>query len=138
MLAYCYHLLPDKVDKLPSFILCKVGGPPPPLLEKGGVFPPPFPGKGGGPPSPPPGAMSSLSAKNATTKLKRSPYMDNSFRLVRAKMEGSAHVQKSSQGKKNGAFKNGVGNGGQSMADALAEMTKKYVQILCNNYESII
>lgn len=89
-------------------------GPPPPLIWKGGGLPPP----------PPPGLKRSMSAKNAT-KLKRSPNMGNLFRHLRRKMEGCLLVEKSSQGRKKGSGNNGAANGGQSMADALAEMTKR-------------
>ncbi|XP_021835492.1 uncharacterized protein At4g04980 isoform X2 [Spinacia oleracea] len=98
--------------------------PPPPFGSKGGTPapPPPMPGKGGGPPPPPPGARS-LRAKS-TTKLKRSSHMGNLYRLLKGKVEGSSLTGKSSQGKKGGGG-NGGGGGGQSMADALAEMTKR-------------
>ncbi|XP_021726397.1 uncharacterized protein At4g04980-like [Chenopodium quinoa] len=98
--------------------------PPPPFGSKGGpqAPPPPMPGKGGGPPPPPPGARS-LRAKS-TTKLKRSSHMGNLYRLLKGKVEGSSLTGKSSQGKKGGGS-NGSSGGGQSMADALAEMTKR-------------
>ncbi|KMT04318.1 hypothetical protein BVRB_8g183930 [Beta vulgaris subsp. vulgaris] len=97
--------------------------PPPPFGSKGGAPapPPPMPGKGGGPP-PPPGGRS-LRAKN-TTKLKRSSHMGSLYRTLKGKVEGSSLTGKSSQGKKAGGS-NASAGGGQSMADALAEMTKR-------------
>lgn len=50
--------------------------------------------------------------------------MGNLYRLLKGKVEGSSLTGKSSQGKKGGGG-NGGGGGGQSMADALAEMTKR-------------
>ncbi|KAL2931954.1 hypothetical protein RDABS01_037364 [Bienertia sinuspersici] len=50
--------------------------------------------------------------------------MGNLYRLLKGKVEGSCLTGKSSQGKKGGGSKASAG-GGQSMADALAEMTKR-------------
>ncbi|XP_057537487.1 uncharacterized protein At4g04980 [Amaranthus tricolor] len=96
--------------------------PPPPPSPGGAALPPPMPGKGGGPPPPPPGK--SLRAKN-TTKLKRSSHMGNLYRLLKKKLEGASLTVKSSQGKKGGGNNGSSAGGGQSMADALAEMTKR-------------
>ncbi|KAK9681886.1 hypothetical protein RND81_10G035100 [Saponaria officinalis] len=105
---------------------------PPPPPPPGGAAPPPPPpnslkgpmGKGG-PPPPPPGGARSLRAK-MTTKLKRSSHMGNMYRALKGKVEGSSLTGKSSQGKKSGGGGgNSGGGGGQSMAEALAEMTKR-------------
>ncbi|KAL2931960.1 hypothetical protein RDABS01_037370, partial [Bienertia sinuspersici] len=103
--------------------------PPPPQLSSNGgspAPPPPMPGKGGGPPPPPPGGGRIVRAKN-TTKLKRSSHMGNLYRLLRGKVEGSCLTGKTSQAKKGGGGSNASASagGGQSMADALAEMTKR-------------
>ncbi|KAL8130441.1 hypothetical protein V2J09_019596 [Rumex salicifolius] len=100
--------------------------PPPPMMGKGGPPPPPAPmGKGGGPPSPPPGGSKTALRAKSTTKLKRSTQMGNLYRLLKGKVEGSCLIGKSSAGKKNGGNGGGGGGGGKSMADALAEMTKR-------------
>ncbi|GAB2231432.1 hypothetical protein Droror1_Dr00010439 [Drosera rotundifolia] len=100
--------------------------PPPPMMTSKGslpVPPPPMAMRGGAAaPPPPPGAGRSLRAK-VTTKLKRSSHMGNLYRLLKGKVEGSCLTNKSSQGKK-GVGSNS-GGGKQSMADALAEMTKR-------------
>ncbi|XP_042519750.1 uncharacterized protein At4g04980-like [Macadamia integrifolia] len=103
--------------------------PPPPILpSNGSVPPPPMPlGKGAAPPPPPGlGAAKALRPKKANTKLKRSTHMGNLYRVLKGKVEGSNVDGKSSNGKKSqiGAS-GGGGGGGKSMADALAEMTKR-------------
>jgi Wiskott-Aldrich syndrome protein len=88
--------------------------------------PPPIPRGNGGtaPPPPPLGAGRSLRPK-ATTKLKRSTQLGNLYRTLKGKVEGSSLKGKSSGGRNTsiGAKSNG---GKQGMADALAEMTKRY------------
>ncbi|XP_043687437.1 formin-like protein 3 [Telopea speciosissima] len=96
--------------------------PPPTLPSNGSVPPPPMPhGKGAAPP-PPPGAKA-LRPKKANTKLKRSTHMGNLYRVLKGKVEGSSVIAKSSQAKKSQVGASGGGK--QSMADALAEMTKR-------------
>lgn len=103
--------------------------PPPPMMNlKGSAMPPPPPPMllaNGVPPPPPPilGAGRSLRPKKAT-KLKRSSQMGNLYRLIKGKVEGT-ELSKSPSGRKSlGA---GAAAGGkQGMADALAEMTKRY------------
>ncbi|MED6181670.1 hypothetical protein PIB30_021457 [Stylosanthes scabra] len=102
--------------------------PPPPMSLKAGAAPappPPLP-RGNGvtaPPPPPPGAGRCLRPK-ATTKLKRSTQLGNLYRTLKGKVEGSSLKGKSCGGRNssNGASSSG---GKQSMADALAEMTKR-------------
>ncbi|GAB2298704.1 hypothetical protein Dimus_032778 [Dionaea muscipula] len=104
--------------------------PPPPIMNSKGsmpVPPPPMPMKGGAPPPPPLGGARSLRAK-ATTKLKRSSHMGNLYRLLKGKVEGSVSNGKSSQGKK--SVGSNSSSGKQSMADALAEMTKRSAYFL--------
>ncbi|MCL7051951.1 hypothetical protein MKW94_025663 [Papaver nudicaule] len=101
--------------------------PPPPMLQAKGSAPPPPPpmlqAKGGAPPPPPLlGVSKALRPKKANTKLKRSTNMGNLYRLLKGKVEGSSLDGKSSNGKKNIG---GSGGSKQSMADALAEMTKR-------------
>ncbi|RZC46465.1 hypothetical protein C5167_039415 [Papaver somniferum] len=100
--------------------------PPPPMLQAKGSAPPPPPmlqANGGAPPPPPLlGVSKALRPKKANTKLKRSTNMGNLYRLLKGKVEGSSLDGKLSNGKKN------IGSSGgskQSMADALAEMTKR-------------
>lgn len=104
--------------------------PPPPGTSSNGPVPPPPmpPGKGAAPPPPPGlGGARSLRPKKAATKLKRSSQMGNLYRVLKGKVEGSSLHGKSSHGKKSKA---GAPAGGQQgMADALAEMTKRYVRL---------
>lgn len=51
--------------------------------------------------------------------------MGNLYRLLKGKVEGSCLIGKSSAGKKNASNGGGGSGGGKSMADALAEMTKR-------------
>lgn len=102
--------------------------PPPPPPGKSGAAPPPaplMPHANGAPPPPPPalGAARSLRPKKAT-KLKRSSQMGSLYRLLKGKVEGN-DLSRSPSGRKSlGA---GAPAGGkQGMADALAEMTKRY------------
>lgn len=103
--------------------------PPPPPPMKGGSVPAPPPpaprgGNGGAPPPPPLGGGRSLCAK-AATKLKRSTQLGNLYRTLKGKVEGTSLTGKSAAGKKSGI--GGASTGGkQGMADALAEMTKRY------------
>lgn len=55
--------------------------------------------------------------------------MGNLYRLLKKKLEGASLTVKSSQGKKGGGNNGSSAGGGQSMADALAEMTKRYAKI---------
>ena len=102
--------------------------PPPPIPFKSGPAPAPPPSmpRGSGaaaPPPPPPGAGRCLRPK-ATTKLKRSTQLGNLYRTLKGKVEGSSIKVKSSGGRTNAV---GAGTSGkQGMADALAEMTKRY------------
>lgn len=101
--------------------------PPPPMsLKPGAAPPPPMPcGNGAAAPPPPPlGAGRSLRPK-ATTKLKRSTQLGNLYRTLKGKVEGSNLNGRSFGGRTN---KIGAGSTGgkQGMADALAEMTKRY------------
>ncbi|KAL5730183.1 hypothetical protein ACHQM5_003035 [Ranunculus cassubicifolius] len=99
--------------------------PPPPMFpSKGGPPPPPMPlANGSAPPPPPPGAGRSLRPLKAKTKLKRSSQMGNLYRVLKGKVEGTSQNSKASNGKKSvGAS---AGGSKQSMADALAEMTKR-------------
>lgn len=104
--------------------------PPPPMIPLKGAAtlaaPPPMPqGNGLAPPPPPPGgAFRSLRPKKASTKLKRSQQLGNLYRTLKGKVEGSNQNLKSAHGRKGGT---GSSTGGkQGMADALAEMTKRY------------
>ena len=104
--------------------------PPPPPPMNGSVTsppPPPMPlANGAAPPPPPPGAAKSLRPKKAATKLKRSSQMGNLYRVLKGKVEGCNNLDgKSSNGKKS-AIGNNAG-GKQGMADALAEITKRYL-----------
>ncbi|KAI3846794.1 hypothetical protein MKX03_028310 [Papaver bracteatum] len=113
----------------PPMLQAKGSEPPPPLppmLQVKGSAPPPPPmlQPNGGAPPPPPllGVSKALRPKKANTKLKRSTNMGNLYRLLKGKVEGSSLDGKLSNGKKN------IGSSGgskQSMADALAEMTKR-------------
>lgn len=117
--------MPGKRDGSPSPLPGKGDGPLTLMPGKGGG-PPQMPRQGGGPPPPPPNkGLGSNNAKKATTRLKRSPNMGNLLQQLRRKMEGSSLAEKSSQGRKKGAGS----NGGQSMADALAELMKRYAHI---------
>jgi formin 2/Wiskott-Aldrich syndrome protein len=105
--------------------------PPPPLMmsSKGTMpLPPPPPmllGNGAAPPPPPPGAARSLRPKKAQTKLKRSSQMGTLYRVLKGKVEGGNQLTKSPTGRK-GPTSSSAG-GKQGMADALAEITKRYV-----------
>lgn len=122
-------LLPSKIEVSLPCMPGKGGGPPPPLAAGSkGASPPPFLWKGGGPPPPPFGVMRSTAVTK--TKLKRSSNMGNLLRLLRGKMEGSSLVERSSRGRKKGAGTNDGASEGQSMADALAEITKRCAQII--------
>lgn len=96
--------------------------PPPPMLPSNGTPMRPLSNVPGVPP-PPPGAARPLRPKKANTKLKRSSYIANLYRALKEKIEGNNQEGKRSSGKRN----IGASSGGskQSMADALAEMTKR-------------
>ncbi|KAF6163144.1 hypothetical protein GIB67_025008 [Kingdonia uniflora] len=107
--------------------------PPPPMIPLKGSMPappPPMPlGKGGSPPPPPPlGVAKSLRPKKAPTKLKRSTQMGNLYRILKVKVEGSSLDGKSANGRKSQV--GSAGGSKQSMADALAEMTKRSAYFL--------
>lgn len=114
--------------------------PPPPMMNlKGSTMPPPppMPLANGAPPPPPPalGAGRSLRPKKAT-KLKRSSQMGNLYRLLKGKVEGT-ELSKSPSGRK--SLGGGAPAGGkQGMADALAEMTKRYAFKLLNHMNSFM
>ena len=113
--------MPSKAGPVPP--------PPPPLSLKGGSAPappPPMPRGNGGaaPPPPPPGAGRSLRPK-ATTRLKRSTQLGNLYRTLKGKVEGSSLKGKSCGGRSS-AIGAASAAGKQGMADALAEMTKRY------------
>lgn len=100
--------------------------PPPPLLGNSTAPPPPPPlppGAAGSGAPPPPPALRSLRAKK-NTKLKRSSQMGNLYRLLRGKVEGSSLNGKTTQRKNSIGRKSGE-KGGQGMADALAEITRR-------------
>lgn len=102
--------------------------PPPAPLKAGSTIAPPPPisrGGGAGPPPPPPLAGRSLRVK-PTTKLKRSTHIGNLYRTLKGKLEGSAMNSRSNSGKKGGIGGGGSTGGKLGMADALAEMTKRY------------
>jgi formin 2/Wiskott-Aldrich syndrome protein len=103
--------------------------PPPPMMSSKGSMPlpppPPMPlGNGAAPPPPPPGAARSLRPKKTQTKLKRSSHMGTLYRALKGKVEGGNQVTKSSSGRKGPASSSAGGK--QGMADALAEITKRY------------
>lgn len=102
--------------------------PPPPVpLSKGSLPVPPAPmppANKAVPPIPPPLGAAKVLRPKKCTKLKRSVHMGNMYRLLKAKVEGS-----SLNGKPSKARKSKVGgSAGENlgMADALAEMTKRY------------
>ncbi|PIA30676.1 hypothetical protein AQUCO_05400050v1 [Aquilegia coerulea] len=102
--------------------------PPPPMLPSNGSVPSPPPpmslSNGSAPPPPPPGAARALlRPKKANTKLKRSTHMGNLYRVLKGKVEGINQDNKASSPRNN--IGGGAGGGKQSMADALAEMTKR-------------
>ncbi|XP_047339721.1 uncharacterized protein At4g04980-like [Impatiens glandulifera] len=99
----------------PPLSATKPPPPPPPGSARTNATKPPPPG-----PPPPPGSASS----NAT-KLKRSPQIGNLYRLLKETIEGPSLDGKSSRGRKGKSFGSSNGGGKSSMADALAEMTKK-------------
>jgi len=119
----------------PSLGLGSIPVPPPPLSMKPGSSPAPAPpppmprGNGAAAPPPPPlGAGRSLKPR-ATTKLKRSTQLGNLYRTLKGKVEGSSLKGKSSGGRNTAVGARNTG-GKQGMADALAEMTKRYPHIL--------
>ncbi|KAJ4966276.1 hypothetical protein NE237_018125 [Protea cynaroides] len=100
--------------------------PPPPTRPSKGSLPtppPPLPLKNSAAPPPPPPFGGKLGPTKANSKLKRSSFMSNLYRMLKGKVEGSSIDGKPSHGRKtpNG----GHAGGKQSMADALAEMTKR-------------
>jgi hypothetical protein len=97
---------------------------PPPMMPLKGTVPPQSNGAAL-PPPPPLGGAKSLRPKKATTKLKRSSQMGNLYRVLRGKVEGSNVDGKSSNGRKSAIGACSAG-GKQGLADALAEMTKRY------------
>ena len=86
--------------------------------------------------STPPGSISAaVRAKRAATKLKRSTQMGSLYRRLRDRVEGSGSThggkrrQNGKRPRRAGAPKSDTGQG---MADALAEMTKRYFCIRCH------
>lgn len=121
----------QKLDKTMPLPLPPPPPPPPLSLGLSSVAPPPpmLRGSGGSAPPPPPlGAGRSLRAR-ATTKLKRSAQLGNLYRTLKGKVEGSSLKGKSSSGRNTAIGAKNTG-GKQGMADALAEMTKRYAHIL--------
>ncbi|XP_010533899.1 PREDICTED: uncharacterized protein At4g04980 [Tarenaya hassleriana] len=117
----------------PPMAMAKGAAPPPPppprALGNGAAPPPPPPRMGttaAGPPPPPGGAGHSLRPKKAATKLKRSSHIGSLYRLLKGKVEGRDTEAKSGGGggRKSGGVSSAQ-SGGKSMADALAEMTKR-------------
>ncbi|XP_042505492.1 uncharacterized protein At4g04980-like [Macadamia integrifolia] len=102
--------------------------PPPSHPSKGSLPSPPLPlslKNGGAPPPPPPiGGTKALGPKKSNTKLKRSSFMGNLYRVLKGKVEGSSIDGKSSHVRKTQI--GGSVGGKKGMADALAEMTKSY------------
>ena len=65
--------------------------------------------------------------------------MGNLYRVLKGKVEGSPVQGKSSNGKKSGVGSSATGK--QGMADALAEMTKRYVShstLISNRHLNLI
>ncbi|XP_047339702.1 uncharacterized protein At4g04980-like [Impatiens glandulifera] len=91
----------------------KQNSPPPPRPS-----PPLFATK---PPPPPPLGSGRLN----TSKLKRSSQIGNLYRLLKETIEGPSLDGKSSRGRKGKSIGSSNGGGKSSMADALAEMTKR-------------
>lgn len=77
------------------------------------------------PPPPPLGVSKLLRPKKVNNKLKRSTHMGNLYRILKGKVEGSGLNGKHSHGKK--SHIGGSSGGKQGMADALAEMAKRFV-----------
>ena len=100
----------------------------PPLNVTTAPPPPPAPMpmiKGAAPPPPPPlGVAKALRPKKAKNKLRRSTHMGNLYRILKGKLEGSSSQGKNSKGRKSAI--GGSTGGKQGMADALAEMTKRF------------
>lgn len=110
--------------------------PPPPSEVQGGPPAPPAAKVSPAPPPPPPGSISAaVRAKRAATKLKRSTQMGSLYRRLRDRVEGSGCTRGSRRrqnGKRPRTAGGPKGDAGQGMADALAEMTKRYFCIrLC-------
>ncbi|KAF8691669.1 hypothetical protein HU200_040052 [Digitaria exilis] len=96
--------------------------PPPSLVQEG------LPAKvSRAPPPPPPGNISAaLRAKKAACKLKRSTKMGTLYRHLRDRLEGSGCTHGGKAQAKNKTPGGHKSNAGLGMADALAEMTKRY------------
>lgn len=76
------------------------------------------------PPPPPLGVAKALRPRKSNNKLRRSTHMGNLYRVLKGKLEGSTSLGKNSQGRKSAI--GGSTGGKQGMADALAEMTKRF------------
>lgn len=101
---------------------------PPPAPPSGSPIPTPI-SNGAGPPPPPPLGVSKALHPKKNSKLKRSMYMGTMYRLLKGKVEGYGLHVKSSEGRQP---KIGRSTGGkQGLADALAEMTKRYASSYC-------
>lgn len=90
--------------------------PPPPLLQSNRMAQPP--------PPPPGGMAKALQAKKANNKLKRSTLMGKLYHVLKGRLEGKNLRGNLSQGKK--AQLRATADGKQGMAEALAEMTKRF------------
>lgn len=104
---------------------------PPCEVQGGPPAPPPAAAKVSPAPPPPPGSISAaVRGKKAASKLKRSTQMGSLYRRLRDRVEGSGstHGDRMRQNRKRprtvGASKSDAG--GQGMAEALAEMAKRY------------
>lgn len=116
-------------------VISVIPPPPPPMMSSKAALPPPAPPMqfiSGPAPPPPPGAARVLRPKKAQTKLRRSSHMGNLYRVLKKKVEGCNVEKKSGNGKKCGG-KVAI-NGQQGMADALAEMTRRYIYLYSKKF----
>lgn len=86
--------------------------------------PPSAQAKRAAPPPPPPGATRSLCPKKAQTKLRRSKQMGNLYHILKRKVEGGNPNIRSAVRRKGSPPS--CSGGKQGLADALAEMTKRF------------
>lgn len=113
-------MMTSKGSPAPQSPTMALKGPPPPP-------PPSLPLANGAAPPPPPllGGAKSLRPKKSATKLKRSSQMGNLYRVLKGKVEGSSDLDGKSRNGRKTAIP-GSGGGKQGMADALAEITRRY------------
>lgn len=120
---------PPLISSIPPVNEISVPSPPPPPINqphRGPTLPSMAMTKVGTPPPPPPiGVAKLLGPKKANNKLKRSSQMGNLYRILKRKVEGSSLNGKHSHGKKSHIGGSAAG-GKKGMADALAEMTKRF------------